>query len=150
VDRTTPFKRLLQYFARVEKNANFYGVFRNGLLSGKPLGVHVGCDWSFMAKLAVLGKLNFINTSFYSRSATGNSGSRGAMVRKFKLDRFKTIFFETYLAGVVAGNIFNDAAVNKQMIWWKRKLVVIIIFFRINRRLLFKFIKKVFKKKTGS
>lgn len=150
VDRGTPFKRLLQYFAHVEKNANFYGVFRNGLLSGKPLGNHVGCDWSFMARLAVFGKLNFLNTSCYYRSATGNSGSRGAMVRKFKLNWFKTLFFETYLAGIVAANIFNDAAVNKQIVWWKRKWAVVIIFFRINWKLFFKFIKKIFKKKTGS
>lgn len=150
VDRRTPFKRLLQYFARVEKNANFYGVFRNGLLSGKTLGNHVGCDWSFMAKLAVFGKLNFLNSTCYYRSATGNSGSRGAMVKKFKLNRFKTLFFETYMASIVAANIFNDAAVNKKMIGWKRKWAVVIIFLRINRKLFFKFIKKIFKKKTGS
>lgn len=150
VDQKTPFKRMLRYFTGVGKNANFYGVFRHGLLAEKPIGNHVGCDWSFMAKLAVLGKLNYSNTTCYYRSATGNSGSRGAMVRKFKLNWFKTVFFETYLASVVAGNIFNDAAVIKQMKWWKRKLAVIIIFFLINRKLFFNFFKKAFKKKVES
>ena len=142
VDQATPFKRVLKYFSQVGKNGNFYGIFRRDFFMETPVGIHAGCDWSFMARLAVYGKLSYLNTTGYHRSAAGNSATRKRMVRKFKLNWFQTIFFETYLAGQIAGNIFNDAQARKQMPYWKRKLLVIFVFFQINYRLFIHFIKR--------
>ena len=145
VDQRTPFTRLFNYFSKVEKNGNFYGIFRNRLLQVKPIGVHVGCDWSFMAKLAVLGKLSYVDTTSYHRSIEGNSGTRKKMVKKFRVNKFKNIFFETYSAFEISTHIFNDTPVRTQFNWIQRQLIVAIIFFQINYRLFMKFVKK----KTG-
>jgi len=144
VNNKKPVSRLFKYFSNVNKNGNFYGVFRNKLFSGKPMGVQVGCDWSFMAKLSILGKLTFINTAAYHRSAEGNSGTRKRMVKKFKVNRFQNIFFETYSAYVISANIFNDPAVRYKINLLTRNLAVVVIFFQINWKLFFKFVRKIF------
>lgn len=145
VDQRNSLARLFTYFSNVEKNGNFYGVFRNRLLQGKPIGVHIGCDWSFMAKLAILGKLSYVNTTSYHRSIEGNSGTRKKMVKKFRVNKFKNIFFETYSAFEISTHIFNDAAVRDPFNFVQRQLIVMMIFFQINYRLFMKFVKK----KTG-
>ncbi|MEO9004179.1 MAG: glycosyltransferase family 2 protein [Ginsengibacter sp.] len=143
VDQETPFTRLFTYFSKVEKNGNFYGVFRNGLVKEKPIGVHIGCDWSFMAKLAVLGKLSYVHTTSYHRSVEGNSGTRKKMVKKFGVNRFKNIFFETYSAFEISTHIFNDPAVRVVFNFLQRQLIVTVIFFQINYRLFMKFLRKI-------
>ncbi|MEO8962104.1 MAG: glycosyltransferase family 2 protein [Ginsengibacter sp.] len=145
VDQETSFTRLFTYFSKVKKNGNFYGVFRNGLVKKKPIGVHVGCDWSFMAKLAVLGKLSYVNTTNYHRSLEGNSGTRKKMVKKFRVNRFKNIFFETYSAFEISTHIFNDPAVGISFNYIQRQLIVTMIFFQINYRLFMKFVKKTIR-----
>ncbi|HEV7781744.1 MAG TPA: glycosyltransferase family 2 protein [Chitinophagaceae bacterium] len=138
--------RLWKYFGNVEKNGNFYGVFRNKMLSEIPFRIHVGCDWSFMGKLAILGKLGYVDTAAYHRSAEGNSQTRKKMVTKFGLKGLKNIFFETYTAYVVAANMFTDPVVNKKLNYITRRTLAIMIFFQINWRLFTKFVRKVFKK----
>ena len=143
VDQRNPVARLFSYFSKVEKNGNFDGVFRNELLKGKPIGVHVGCDWSFMARLAVLGKLSYVNTTSYHRSIEGNSGTRKKMVKKFRVNRFQNIFFETYSAFEISTHIFNDPAVRPSFNFIQRQLIVAMIFFQINYRLFMKFVRKI-------
>ena len=137
--------RVHHYFANVQKNGNFYGVFRNKMFSNDPIQLHVGCDWSFMARLAVLGKLTYIDSTAYHRSAEGNSQTRKKMVEKFNLTRIKKFFFETYLAYVIAAHIFTDPVINKKVRLIKRKLLTVMVFFQINWKLFFKFIRKLFK-----
>ncbi len=146
VDQSSAFKRIFTYFSKAGKNGNFYGVFRNHQLKAKPIGGHVGCDWSFMAKLASLGKLTFISTTAYHRSADGNSGTRKKMVEKFRLNRFKNIFFETYSAFEISTHIFNDAAVKARFNYLQRQFVVAMVFFQINLKLFMNFVRK----KTGA
>jgi glycosyltransferase domain-containing protein len=142
VDQETSFARLLNYFSKAGKNGNFYGVFRNHLLQEKPIGIHLGTDWSFMGKLAILGKLSYVSTTGYHRSAEGNSGTRSTMIKKFRLGRFKNIFFETYAAYEISTHIFNDAAVNGRFNYVHRKFITGMIFFLINVNLFMNFVKK--------
>ncbi|MBK7562185.1 MAG: glycosyltransferase family 2 protein [Chitinophagaceae bacterium] len=144
-DQESITARVHHYFAHVQKNGNFYGVFRNKMFSNDPIQLHVGCDWSFMARLAVLGKLTYIDTTAYHRSAEGNSQTRKKMVEKFNLTGFKNLFFETYLAYVIAAHIFTDPVVNKKIGGINRKLLAVMVFFQINWKLFFKFIRKLFK-----
>ena len=147
LDKPGALNRVVTYFSRAGKNGNFYGVFRNHLLQAKPIGEHVGCDWSFMAKMAILGKLSYVSTTAYHRSADGNSGTRKKMVKKFKLNRFKTLFFETYSAYAVATHIFNDAAVKKKYLPFARFFIISLVFIQVNMRLFWNFIKKIFGNK---
>lgn len=142
LNQSSPFRRLCTYFYKVGKNGNFYGVFRNHLLSQKPIGQHIGCDWSFMAKLAILGKLSYVDSTSYHRSADGNSGTKKKMIRKFGFNKLQAVFFETYSAYLISANIFNDAAVNKKFNSLQKKIIVTIIFFQINYRLFMNFIHK--------
>lgn len=142
VDQTSAFRRVYKYFSKAGKNGNFYGVFRNHKLKAKPIGNHVGCDWSFMAKLATLDKLTFLSSAAYHRSADGNSGTRKKMVKKFRLNRFKTLFFETYSAIEISTHIFNDAAVKKKFNFIQRSGIVFLVFTQINYKLFMNFIKK--------
>lgn len=143
VNQKTSFKRVLRYFSKVGKNGNFYGVFRRNLFVERPLGLHIGCDWSFMARLAILGKLTYLETTSYHRSVEGHSGSRRAMIKKFKFKKFQSIFFETYTAYIISANIFEDAAVKKKFNYFRRKLIVVLVFFQIN----YKFFINTFKKR---
>ena len=145
VDQQTPFRRLRTYFSRVDKNGNFYGVFRNKLLSEKPIGLHIGCDWSFMAKLAILGKLTYTNNTSYHRSAVGNSETKKKMINKFGFNMFRRIFFETYVAYIVSSNIFNDNSVKNKFSLIARKRIATMIFFQINYKLFMKFLIKKFE-----
>lgn len=142
VDQPAPLARVVTYFSHAGKNGNFYGVFRNHLLQAKPIGGHVGCDWSFMAKLAILGKLSYVATTAYHRSAEGNSGTREKMVNKFKLNRVKALFFETYSAWEVATHIFNDTAVRAKYNMVQRTGIVVLVFLQINCKLFMNFLKR--------
>lgn len=93
-NQRTAFSRLYMYFSKVGKNGNFYGVFRNHLLLEKPIGQHIGCDWSFMAKLAILGKLTYTDATSYHRSAEGNSGTKKKMIRKFAFNKIQSLFLK--------------------------------------------------------
>ena len=141
-DQRTAFGRMYHYFSKVNKNGNFYGVFRNRLLLEKPIGLHIGCDWSFMAKLAVLGKLGYVETTCYHRSADGNSGTKSKMIKKFGFNKWKSIFFETYAAYYVAANIFNDRTVKNKFNLLQKKLIEGVIFFQMNIKSVVQFINK--------
>ena len=147
LDKPDALRRVITYFSKAGKNGNFYGVFRNHLLQAKPIGEHVGCDWSFMAKMAILGKLSYVSTTSYHRSADGNSGTRKKMVKKFKLNRFKALFFETYSAYEVATHIFDDAAVKAKYAAFSRFFIISLVFIQVNMRLFWNFVKKIFGKK---
>ncbi|MFM6925137.1 MAG: glycosyltransferase family 2 protein [Ferruginibacter sp.] len=150
VDKPDAFKRVFTYYSKVGKNGNFYGVFRNNLLHDKPVGEYVGCDWSFMGKMAILGKLSFVTTTSYHRSADGNSGTRKKMVNKFRLNKFKALFFETYTAYTVASHIFDDKAVIATFSPVARFFVTAIVFMQINLKLFVHFVKnRILSKSTG-
>ncbi len=142
VEEDTSLKRIFKYFSKASKNGNFYGVFRNHMLRSKPIGEHVGCDWSFMAKLAVLGKLTYVSTTTYHRSADGNSGTRKKMVKKFRLNKFKTLFFETYSAYEICTHIFNDRVVSEKLSLVQKCGMITLIFFQLNYKFFMNFVRK--------
>jgi glycosyltransferase domain-containing protein len=142
LDKEKPTYRLFKYFSNVGKNGNFYGVFRNRLFTAKPIGQHIGCDWSFMAKLAIHGKLGYTRETSYHRSADGNSGTKKKMIKKFGFNKLQALFFETYSAYLISTHIFNDTGVNSKYSYLKTKLAVTMIFFLINYRLFMNFLKK--------
>lgn len=144
VDQSSAFKRVFTFFNKAGKNGNFYGVFRNHKLKEKPIGEHVGCDWSFMAKMAILGKLSHVSTTAYHRSADGNSGTRKKMVKKFGVNKFQALFFETYTAYQIAIHIFDDAAINAKFNLIQRKCIMGLVFLQINYKLFMNFVRKKF------
>lgn len=150
VHQAGPIRRLYRYFSRVHKNGNFYGVFRYGLLGAAPLHRQVGCDWTFMGRLCVLGKLHYLDETAYHRSAEGNSQTRAKMVQKFGLTGLRKLFFETYSAAVIAGQLFDDAAIRSRMPAPLRAFAVSMVFVQINAKLLFKFLRKLFTGKRDS
>ncbi|MCO5235541.1 MAG: glycosyltransferase family 2 protein [Chitinophagaceae bacterium] len=143
VDQSKASLRLFSYFSKVEKNGNFYGVFRNRIFLEKPIKPHIGCDWSFMAKLAIIGKLGYLNDVYYHRSIEGNSGTRRKMIRKFRFNKIQSLFFETYSAYIIATNIFNDKTVAERFSFFTRKAMVLTIFIQINYKLFMKFTRKI-------
>lgn len=142
LDQGSSYTRIFTYFRKAGKNGNFYGVFRNHVLQAKPLDEHVGCDWTFMAKLAVLGKLSFVSTTAYHRSADGNSGTRKKMVQKFRLNKFKELFFETYSAYEISSHVFTDEVVRKKFNALQKLGIITLIFFQLNYKFFMNFVKK--------
>lgn len=127
-----PFTRASRFFNRMQQNGKFYGVFRNKMLSAEPLGQHIGCDWSFMAKLAILGKLTFTPDTTYHRAIGGHSDNRGKIVRRYGYKGLKRIFLETYSAFVIAANIFTDEAVKKKLGYFQRTCLSGIVFVKVH------------------
>jgi hypothetical protein len=126
----------------VNNNGKFYGLFRNRLLAGKPLNVHIGCDLSFMGKMAVHGKLSYTGNTSYHRSLDGNSATKKKMIQRFNLNKFKSTFFEFYISYEIATHIFNDESVRRKFNYLTRKLLTVIIFFEMNFLLVMAFMKK--------
>jgi glycosyltransferase domain-containing protein len=139
--------RLLKYYLKVNNNGKFYGVFRNRLFATKPLDVHIGCDLTFMGKLAILGKLTYVDTTSYHRSLDGNSATKKKMIKRFELNKFQSLFFEFYISYEIATHIFSDKSVQHKFSWVTRKFLTIIIFFEMNFLLLMAFFKKRWGKK---
>jgi glycosyltransferase involved in cell wall biosynthesis len=126
------FGRASKFFSKMQQNGKFYGVFRNKLLAAEPLGHHIGCDWSFMAKMAILGKLNFTPTTNYHRAIGGNSVNRKKLVSRYGYKGFKKIFLETYSAYIIAVNIFRDPAIKQKFGFVKRTSLQWIVFIKIH------------------
>jgi glycosyltransferase domain-containing protein len=146
VDNKTPAARILRLFSHIAKNGNFYGVFRNRLLLEKPIGLHVGCDWSLMGKFSILGKLQYVTTTNYHRSADGNSETKRKMINKFGFNKLQAFFFETNIAYIVSTNIFNDRTVSNKFSYLKKKTIAIIIFLQINYRAILQSVYKLLGK----
>jgi glycosyltransferase involved in cell wall biosynthesis len=134
--------RVFSFFKKMEKNGKFYGVFRNKLFLQEPLTKTIGCDWNFMAKLAIFGKLGFSEKTFYHRSLDGNSSSRRKMINRAGFKNLKSLFFETYTAYLIASNIFNDISVKHQFTFVVRNTISIIVFFQIHYLILLNVIRK--------
>lgn len=132
VDEELSRKRVFKYFSKVGKNGNFYGVFKRSLADREPIGKYIGCDWVFMGRLAIMGKLSFINSTYYYRSADGHSTTRRSMIRKFKFNWLQAFFFETYSAFIISKNIFKCPSVHKQFNWLNRKFISARLFFKLN------------------
>ena len=96
-----------------------------------------------MAKLAIIGKLGYLNDVYYHRSIEGNSGTRRKMIRKFRFNKIQSLFFETYSAYIIATNIFNDKTVAERFSFFTRKAMVLTIFIQINYKLFMKFTRKI-------
>lgn len=126
------FTRASRFFNRMQQNGKFYGVFRNKLLLADPLGKHIGCDWTFMAKLAILGKLSFTPATSYHRAIGGHSHTRKTLVRRYGYRGFKRVFLETYSAFVIATNIFRDPAVKMKLGIVQRTVLVWIVFIKVH------------------
>jgi glycosyltransferase involved in cell wall biosynthesis len=139
--------RLLKYYFNVNKNGKFYGVFRNRPFQRKPLDVHVGCDLTFMGKLAILGKVDYTPSTSYHRSLDGSSATKKKMIQRFELNKFQSLFFEVYLSYEVATHIFRELRVRKKFGALMRKLITTMVFFELNLSMFLAFFKKLFKKK---
>jgi glycosyltransferase domain-containing protein len=126
------FARVSNYFNRMQQNGKFYGVFRNHLLSAEPLEKSIGCDWSFMAKMAAFGKLTFTPTTKLHRAIGGNSVNRKKLVTRYGYKGLKNIFLETYSAYLIATNIFTDPAVKSKLNFLYRTCLVLIVFVKVN------------------
>jgi glycosyltransferase involved in cell wall biosynthesis len=146
VDNENPAKRLFRLFNNIAKNGNFYGVFRNRLLLEKPIGEHIGCDWSLMAKFSIIGKLGYVTSTNYHRSADGNSETKRKMINKFGFNKLQSLFFETTIAYIISTNIFNDTTVSNKFGYFKKKIIVTIIFLQINYRAVLQFAYKLMGK----
>ncbi len=116
----------------MQQNGKFYGVFRNKLLSAEPLGKHIGCDWSFMAKMAIFGKLTYTPGTTYHRAIGGHSDNRQKIIKRYGYKGLKSVFLESYSAFVIAGNIFNDSAVRKKMGFLQRVCLVWIVIIKVH------------------
>lgn len=138
-----PMQRVFRLFNNIGKNGNFYGVFKNRLLLQKPIGEHIGCDWTFMARLALVGKLNYTDSTSYQRSADGNSGTKQKMIKKFGFNKLQAVFFETTSAYYITSNIFKDKTVNAKFSYLQRAVINTFVFFQINYRAVLQFAYKV-------
>lgn len=127
-----PFGRASKFFSRMQQNGKFYGVFRNKLLAAEPLGHHIGCDWSFMAKMAILGKIGYTPATYYHRAIGGNSVNRKRLVSRYGYKGLKKIFLETYSAYIIAVNIFKDPAIRQKFGFLKRVCLQCIVFVKIH------------------
>jgi glycosyltransferase involved in cell wall biosynthesis len=132
VCQESPFRRASAFFNKMQQNGKFYGVFRNKILDSDPLGKHIGCDWTFMTKMAILGKVTYTDKTSYHRAIGGNSATRKTLVKRYGFKGFKKIFMESYSAYVISTNIFSDGSVRKKFGWFKRTCLVIIAFIKIH------------------
>jgi glycosyltransferase domain-containing protein len=129
--QSSAFFRLVKYFFTVLKNGMFYGVFRRSAMPPQPIRAHIGCDWTFMAQLALSGKLGYTAATNYHRSDEGNSGTKKKMIARFKLKGLQAIFFELYIARTVATHIFTQAMFREKFSWLARLCIVVMVYCQV-------------------
>jgi hypothetical protein len=98
-----------------------------------------------MARLAMLGKLTFVRSTNYYRSAEGHSTSRQSMIKKFGFNFFQATFFETYTAYLISKNLFKSTLVHEKYNLVKRMGIKVGVFFTIN----WKFLKNSIAKRVS-
>jgi len=138
-DESISFVRLIKYYTRVFKNGVFYGVYRNTIKFESPIQKHIGGDWNHVARVALLGKINILDTIKITRSDDGGSSSRRKIVSRWGSTGIQKIFFETYTAYQISKYLFNDPLFNSLYSPFIKKIIQTIIFILLNVKFIINF-----------
>lgn len=124
--------RFFKYFYHVSKNGIFYGVIRKNFLSENPIGKFVGSDWNVVAHLAIQGKINVLPDVYLNRSIDGGSATRSSMIKRWKLNKLQSLFFETYATMKICEHLFYDPKSKVLFGFVTRKIVQVVLFLFLN------------------
>jgi glycosyltransferase involved in cell wall biosynthesis len=141
LSNNNPFFRLFKYYKKVFKNGVFYGVYRNNLGFINPIQNHVAGDWNHIARTALLGKIQVLDSITVKRSDDGGSSSRGKMTTRWHLKGIKKLFFETYTALQIVKYLFNEPIFKKKYSSLTKGIIQAILFFMLNLKFLIHSIK---------
>ena len=141
LSNNNPFFRLFKYYKKVFKNGVFYGVYRNNLGFINPIQNHVASDWNHIARTALLGKIQVLDSITVKRSDDGGSSSRGKMTTRWHLKGIKKLFFETYTAVQIVKYLFNEPIFKKKYSTLTKGIIQAILFFMLNLKFLIHSIK---------
>lgn len=138
--------RIFKYFAKVYKNGVFYGVYRNDMNFKSPIQKHIGGDWTHIARVALLGKINVLEDVKCIRSDDGGSSSRSKITSRWNFKGLQRVFLEPYISYSVAKYLFNEKIVKDKYPMLARTIIQIFIFTLLNLKFLLNSInKRVFK-----
>lgn len=141
LSNNNPFFRLFKYYKKVFKNGVFYGVYRNNLGFINPIQNHIAGDWNHIARTALLGKIQVLDSISINRSDDGGSSSRGKMTARWQLKGIKKLFFETYTAVQIVKYLFNEPIFKKKYSIFTKGTIQVILFFMLNLKFLIHSIK---------
>ncbi|HPI54264.1 MAG TPA: glycosyltransferase family 2 protein [Chitinophagaceae bacterium] len=136
IENKSRLARFFNYFYHVSKNGIFYGVFQRKFLSENPIGKFVGSDWNVVAHLALQGKIQVLQDVCMYRSLDGGSATRSSMIKRWKLSKFQTLFFETYACYKVCEHIFYDPKGAAHFNYATQKIIQGILFIFLNVKFL--------------
>lgn len=142
LENNTGIIRVINYFYHVGKNGIFYGVIRRNKLSENPVGDYLASDWCLVATLAFQGKIKTIKSTSIFRSLDGGSINRKSMVKRWKLNWFQALFFETFGAYTISKNLFKDSKVANYKNGFIRFVIQLGVFIFLNIKYLTTSIKR--------
>jgi glycosyltransferase involved in cell wall biosynthesis len=89
LEQTSPFLRMIKYFAMVGRNGTFYGLMRRRQISRITLRNIMGGDWLFIAAIAFMGKIKTLREVSIHRHLGGATVSYFKMADRLSLSKFE-------------------------------------------------------------
>ena len=132
LENNSSIVRFFNYFYHVSKNGIFYGVIRKNFLSENPIGKFVGSDWNVVAHLAIQGKINVLPDVYMYRSLDGGSATRSSMIKRWKLNKLQSLFFETYASFKISEHVFYDSKSSTQFNFIQKRIIQVVLFAFLN------------------
>jgi glycosyltransferase involved in cell wall biosynthesis len=107
-----PELRVRRYFAQVRDNVTIYGlVRRDALQQVLPMQNRLAGDWLLCGRLAMLGRIRAVGSTWVNCSVSGTSSSYARMVRSMGLSPREARHPHLTIASFVYADIARDAAV---------------------------------------
>jgi GT2 family glycosyltransferase len=106
-----PERRVRRYFERVRDNATIYGLIRREALQRVlPMQNRLAGDWLLCGRLAMLGRVRAVGSTWVNRSVSGTSSSYARTVRSMDLTAREARHPHLAIASFVYADIARDAA----------------------------------------
>jgi glycosyltransferase involved in cell wall biosynthesis len=107
-----PARRVRRYFALVQDNVTIYALFRRAALErALPLKNSLAGDWLLCGRLAMLGRMRTVGSTWLNRSLAGRSASYARTVESLGLTAFEGRHPHLAIARLVYTDIARDSAV---------------------------------------
>jgi GT2 family glycosyltransferase len=106
-----PERRVRSYFSQVRDNVTIYGLIRRDALRRVlPMENRLAGDWLVCGRLAMLGRMRTVGSTWVNRSVSGTSSSFARTVRSMGLTAREARHPTLSIAGFVYADIARDAA----------------------------------------
>jgi len=148
--QTSPFLRMIKYYATVGRNGAFYGLMRRREISRIALRNIMGGDWLFIAAIAFMGKIKTLREVSIHRHLGGATVSYSKMAHRLSLSKFEGRLPHVAIAAFVFKSILYweqvfDKLTKLERLFWASSISAFVLVWKGMLPWLVKRIRKLLK-----